>query len=156
MYCASLDESEIVFDFFSGSVDDIHYGLQSVCPLHFISVSYHVTLKKISMSVRDSQVSVLSLLSQDTRTLRSCWLELTGWWVLLLKNILSNIIDFCDQSWIFSIITPVSHDPSEIILICWFTAQKTFLIIINTENSHAAQYFCGNCDTFYFSGFTDE
>jgi len=29
----------------------------------------------------------------------------------------------------------VSHDPSEIILICWFAAQKTFLIIINVENS---------------------
>ncbi len=33
------------------------------------------------------------------------------------------------QSWIFSIITSVSHDPSEIILICWFAAQETFLII---------------------------
>jgi len=28
-----------------------------------------------------------------------------------------------------------SHDPSEIILICWFDAQETFLIIINVENS---------------------
>jgi len=27
----------------------------------------------------------------------------------------------------------VSHDPSEII-ICWFGAQETFLIIINVEN----------------------
>ncbi len=27
----------------------------------------------------------------------------------------------------------VSHDPSEIILICWFAAQETFLIIINVE-----------------------
>ncbi len=34
--------------------------------------------------------------------------------------------------------------------------QETFMIIINVENSCAAQYFCGNCDTFYFSGFTDE
>jgi len=29
----------------------------------------------------------------------------------------------------------VSHDPSEIILICWFAAQETFLIIINVKNS---------------------
>jgi len=29
----------------------------------------------------------------------------------------------------------VSHDPSEIILIRWFDAQETFLIIINVENS---------------------
>ncbi len=31
--------------------------------------------------------------------------------------------------------SPVSHDPSEIILICWFAAQDTFLIIISIENS---------------------
>jgi len=29
----------------------------------------------------------------------------------------------------------VSHDPSEIILICEFTAQETFLFVINVENS---------------------
>ncbi len=34
-----------------------------------------------------------------------------------------------------------SHDPSEIILICWFAAQETFLIIINVENSCAAEFF---------------
>ncbi len=28
----------------------------------------------------------------------------------------------------------VSHDPSEIIIICWFNAQETFLIINNVEN----------------------
>jgi len=31
----------------------------------------------------------------------------------------------------------VSHDQSKIILICWFNAQETFLIIINAEN-----HFC--------------
>ncbi len=41
----------------------------------------------------------------------------------------------------------VSHDSSEIILICWFAAQETFLIIINVENS-AASFFCWNLDTF--------
>ncbi len=47
----------------------------------------------------------------------------------------------------YSIITPVFSVTwsSEIILICWFAAQETFLIIINVENSCAAQYFCGNC-----------
>jgi len=39
----------------------------------------------------------------------------------------------------------VSHDPSEIIIIC-FAAQETFLIIINVENC------CGNCDTLPFKG----
>ncbi len=34
------------------------------------------------------------------------------------------------QSWIFSIVTQssVSHDPSEIILICWLAAQETLLL----------------------------
>ncbi len=50
-------------------------------------------------------------------------------------------------SCIFSIITSVFSVAwsSEIILIYWFAAQETFLIIINVENS------CGNCDAFYFS-----
>ncbi len=43
----------------------------------------------------------------------------------------------------------LSHDPSEIILICWFAVQETFLIIIKLI------FFCGNYDTF-FSGFFDE
>ncbi len=34
----------------------------------------------------------------------------------------------------------VSHDPSEIILIC---CSNTFIIIINVENSCAASHFCG-------------
>jgi len=42
---------------------------------------------------------------------------------ILLQSIL-NILYSCNQSWIFSIITPVfssvSHDPSEIMLICRF------------------------------------
>ncbi len=45
----------------------------------------------------------------------------------------------------------VSHDPSEIILICWFTTQETFLVIINAEDSCAAQYFCDNTDTMFCS-----
>jgi len=32
----------------------------------------------------------------------------------------------------------VSHDISEIIIICWFAAQETFIIITNVENSCAA------------------
>ncbi len=42
-------------------------------------------------------------------------------------------------------ITPVLHDPSEIIIKYWFGAQETFLIIIN-KNSCAAQY---SCDSFF-------
>ncbi len=51
----------------------------------------------------------------------------------------------CDQSWIFSQ-SSVSRDPSEIMLIYWFTAQETFMIIINVENGCAEsdEYFCLN------------
>ncbi len=49
----------------------------------------------------------------------------------------------------------VSHDPSEIILICWFAAQGTFLIIINGENNCAASYFVQTVIHFYL-GFFDQ
>ncbi len=32
----------------------------------------------------------------------------------------------------------VSHKFSEIILICWFAAQETFIIIINVKNSNSS------------------
>jgi len=35
-----------------------------------------------------------------------------------------------------------SHDPSEIILICWFAAQETFLIIINVKKQLCVMYVC--------------
>jgi len=41
----------------------------------------------------------------------------------------------------------VSHNPLEIIVICWFGAQETFLLIINVENICAAEYFCGIQDS---------
>ncbi len=50
----------------------------------------------------------------------------------------------------------MSHDPPEIILIWWFGAKETFLIIINAENTWAAKYFCVNRDTFFFTGYFDE
>ncbi len=40
-------------------------------------------------------------------------------------------------------LSSVSHDPSEIILICWCAAQDTFLFIIKVENSYADKDFCG-------------
>ncbi len=59
------------------------------------------------------------------------------------------------RSWIFSIITPVfrvtwSFRNQISILIYWFTAQETFIIFINVENSCAASYFGGNYDTAFF------
>ncbi len=45
----------------------------------------------------------------------------------------------------------VSHDPSEIILKCWFGAQETFLIIINIIINYKcfALYFCAICDSLF-------
>ncbi len=47
----------------------------------------------------------------------------------------------CDGKAEFSISllqSSVSHDPSEITLMCWFAAQYIFIIIIIVENSCAA------------------
>ncbi len=62
------------------------------------------------------------------------------------------------QSCIFSIITPVFSvtQSSEIIIIYWFTAQETFLIIINVENRCAAFSFSGNGHRFLFLWLFDE
>ncbi len=44
----------------------------------------------------------------------------------------------------------MSHDSSEIILISWFAAQETSLIIISVENSCAASYCIGTHGTILF------
>ncbi len=44
-----------------------------------------------------------------------------------------NVIYYCDAKLDFQ--NSLSHDPSEIIQIWRCTAQETFLIIINVENS---------------------
>ncbi len=49
----------------------------------------------------------------------------------------------------YSSLSSVSHDPLEIILICWFGPQETFQIIIEGENRCAAKCFPGNCDNFF-------
>ncbi len=63
--------------------------------------------------------------------------------ILYIKKYIYSIYVnlLCDGSFSVS----VSHDPSEIIIICWFGAQETFIIIIiiiiiiiNVENSCAA------------------
>ncbi len=47
------------------------------------------------------------------------------------------------QSWFITPVFSVTWS-SEIIIIYWFAAQETFLIMINVEN-----YFCGNHDIFF-------
>ncbi len=92
-------------------------------------------------------------------------------WIYLIKNTVKNLKYYCNlkemfymwiyvqkrlffflwSNCIFSIITPVFRVTwsSEIIIICWFAAQETFLIIIDVENSCAAKYFCWSSDPFY-------
>ncbi len=59
---------------------------------------------------------------------------------LFHTTVFQNVIYSCDGKAEFSealLQSSVSLDPSEIILICWFAAQK-FLNIISVENSCAA------------------
>ncbi len=52
-----------------------------------------------------------------------------------------NLFLWCAAEFSASLLqSSVSHDPSEIILICWFAAQETFFKI-NVEHSCAASYF---------------
>ncbi len=52
---------------------------------------------------------------------------------VLYFNIFQNVIYY-----ITFIQSSVSHDPSEIILICWFAAQENVSFIINVENRNYA------------------
>ncbi len=72
---------------------------------------------------------------------------------VLYFNILWNVIYACDQSCIFSIITPVFSVTwsSEIIIICRFAAQEILLIIISVEIGCAASYFCVNIFRILFN-----
>ncbi len=50
-------------------------------------------------------------------------------------------LEYLFSLWIYfkvQCIPLVSHDPSEIIIKCWFAAQDTFIIIINVKNGCAA------------------
>ncbi len=63
-----------------------------------------------------------------------------------------KLIYFCDQSSIFSIITPVFSVTwsSEIIIICWFAAQETVLLLLLLLLSIIKTV------EYIFSGFLDE
>ncbi len=74
------------------------------------------------------------------------------WWSLLLETKTLSwkhsepqkscfSIDCCDQSWIFSIITPaLSHDPSEIILMCWFVQTKFHINFLMISSQHCCPF----------------
>jgi len=56
----------------------------------------------------------------------SIWISFEFW----------NVIYSCEAEF-KAISLSMARDPSEIILICWFAAQETFLVIINVENGCA-------------------
>ncbi len=59
-----------------------------------------------------------------------------------------HVIYSCDQN--SSIPSSVSHDLSKIILICWYAAQTTFIIIVNIENRY---YSCDKHNIYLFLNF---
>jgi len=65
--------------------------------------------------------------------------------------IFQNVIYSCNGKAEFSTSSLLqssgSHDPPEIILICWFAAQET-LLIINVENICAVLYFVETFDEY--------
>jgi len=53
-------------------------------------------------------------------------------------------------------LNPQSHDPSEIIRICWFSTQETFLIITVVKTVVLLNIFCGKRDKHFLGGLFDE
>ncbi len=71
--------------------------------------------------------------------------KITVFYFNIFENVIYSWVDTAEFS---AAVTSVSHIPTEIIIICRFAAQETFLIIIHIENSCAARYFCEKHDTF--------
>ncbi len=87
--------------------------------------------------------------------------------IYLIKNTVKTVI--CEYIMIYSncffmhsikaefsvslLQSSVSHDPSEIILICWFADKETFLIIISVETQSS---FYRNQDTVHFHDYFDK
>ncbi len=73
-------------------------------------------------------------------------------YLMFYFNIFWNVISSCDGKAEFSaslLQSSVSNDGSEIILMCWFGAQETFLII-KVENSWTSLFFfCENHDALF-------
>jgi len=66
---------------------------------------------------------------------------------------LNRFIPLIKAEFSASLLQSSLHDPSEIILICWFAAQETILIIINVENSGLICFMEGE---ILFCGFFEE
>ncbi len=65
-----------------------------------------------------------------------------------------NLFLWCKADFLASLLqSSMSHDPSEIILICWFAAQETFLIIV-LKTVVLLNIFAET--VLFFEGFFDE
>ncbi len=69
-------------------------------------------------------------------------IENTVYEILIVLNIKKfNLFQWCNAEFSASLLqSSASHDFSEIIIICWFAAHETIIIINNVENSCAAYY----------------
>ncbi len=61
------------------------------------------------------------------------------YFIIIIFFIIVFLYIFCNLNFRQQLLqSSVSHDPSEIILIFWFAAQETFIIIVNVKNSSTA------------------
>ncbi len=145
----------VCWDFFQW----LFFFLQ-ITSLHYINTFNAWTGHSSNLLVNTDKSFTDWLIQQITHE----WWWISHWLIVLMSVIdlksylfwyITNLIYSCDQSWNFQHQFSVSRDPSQIILICWFDAQETVIIIISVEKS-TAYYIYGNHGALCFSGFSDE
>jgi len=104
------------------------------------------SLQQVS-SAHQGCIYLLKKISENCKT-EILLLKITFLFECIVK---CNLFLWCKAEFFTSLRqSSVSHDPSEIILICLFAAQEIFLININVENNCAASYFVETVIHFIF------
>ncbi len=115
-------------------------------------LQYTFTVKTFGISRISSYADQVCIdLIKNTMKASILWNIMIIKYFLYLYIVKYNLFLWCKAEFSSSFLqSSVSHDPSEIIIICWFAAQETFLIIINVENSLILNYYyCGNHNNFF-------
>ncbi len=112
-------------------------------PYHFLIYLYTLPFGiMVIILILTNAYQVCIYLINNTVKLKDCEILFQFIITVFYLNIYSNVFLWCKAEFSASLLqSSLSHDPSEITLIRWFSAQETFLIIINVENSYAALIF---------------